>query len=47
VPIALTEEQSALQASVREWAERTGRDVTASLSLVGERLLGLPREESR
>jgi len=53
VPIALTEEQLALQTSVRDWAKRArclsiaGGTTQIPLSLVGGRLLGLPREELR
>jgi hypothetical protein len=36
VPIAVSPEQRALQASIREW-----------LNVVAERALGLPREEAR
>jgi hypothetical protein len=54
VPIAISAEQRALQASIRDWAQRAG---TVSLvrelepgtppSVVAERALGLPREEAR
>jgi hypothetical protein len=72
LPIAITAEQLALQASIREWAKRAdtieavrsheprdavgpatsglsiaGGTTPTMLSLIGERLLGLPWEETR
>jgi hypothetical protein len=50
LPIAITDEQIALQSSIREWAKRAGViDVVRGQETdgSGERLLGLPREEAR
>jgi len=42
VAIAISPEQRALQASIREWAKQAD-----TLALVAERALGLSREEVR
>jgi hypothetical protein len=54
LPIALTAEQLALQASIREWAERTGtirvvrsQEPGAAAAVEVSIVLGLPREEDR
>jgi hypothetical protein len=54
VPIAITDEQLAWQASIRDWAKRAGPlalarglEPASPAAVVAERVLGLPREEVR
>jgi hypothetical protein len=42
LPIAMTQEQQALQASLRDWAKQAG-PTQILLTQVAERVLGLPR----
>jgi hypothetical protein len=44
VPTATTQEQQALQVSLRDWAKRAGTIATQILlNQIAERVLGLPR----
>ena len=47
MPIAISAEQRALQASIRDWAERVGTLALLRSLVVAERALGLPRAEAR